>query len=527
MARDMVIIKHPFILAWKIELEWKDVENFSEWDPVLLRDFTEYFPEDGLSKVIQGFLKGELSPFPTEEEVQETAQAESSDEKPEVAEVAELAVEDRLILMSNGLEQSSDSIISHRIMAQLFLNLEEYASAVEVARKGVSIIKDITRKTGLALRQTTDYVNTTLATALISYQSPRNHPEAKSIFESILKRKPKNTKCLLGIGLILEEDHDYEEAYNFLQRARERDPSNVKIRSELAWCTALNGDLQSGLEILEDVLAQIRDDETQTREFKAEILYRIGHCKWELDPSSAARKDRDGAYASFLASIQADLNYAPAYTRLGIYYADYKKDKSRAKRCFHKAFELSSSEIEAAERLAKSFANKQEWDLVEAVAQRVVDSGKAKPAPGSKRKGDSWPYAALGVVQLNKQQYTKSIVSYQAALRISPGDYHSWVGLGESYHNSGRYIAATKAFEHAEALESGLSKKETNNIWFSKYMLANVKRELGEYDDAIGRYEAVLAIRPNEFGVMIALLQTLTESAWKNLETGLFNEAAK
>ncbi|EED12393.1 translation repressor/antiviral protein Ski3, putative [Talaromyces stipitatus ATCC 10500] len=524
LARDMVIIKHTFLLAWKIELEWKDVEDFSEWDPVLLRDFAEFFPEDGLSKVIQGFLKGELSPFPTETELRESAEAESNDVK---AEIAELAVEDRLILMSNGLEQSADSIIAHRVMAQLYLNLEEFASAVEVARKGISILKDVTRKTGLSLQQTTDYVNITLATALISYQSPRNHPEAKSIFESILKRKPKNTKCLLGIGLILEEDHDYEEAYNFLQRARERDPSNIKIRSELAWCTALNGNLQDGLEMLQDVLSEIKNDESQTGEFRAEILYRIGHCQWEIDPSSAARKNRNGAYASFLASIQADLNYAPAYTMLGIYYSDYKKDKARAKRCFHKAFELSSSEIEAAERLAKAFANKQEWNLVEAVAQRVVDSGKAKPAPGSKRKGHSWPYAALGVVQLNKQQYTKSIVSYQAALRISPGDYHSWVGLGESYHNSGRYIAATKAYEHAEASESTLSKSDGDNVWFSKYMLANVKRELGEYEDAISRYEDVLAIRSNEFGVMIALLQTLTESSYKNLETGLFNDAAK
>ncbi|KAF5014735.1 hypothetical protein F66182_14182, partial [Fusarium sp. NRRL 66182] len=289
LARDMVIIKHPFLLAWKIELEWKDVEDFSGWDPILLRDFTEFFPENGLSKVLQGFLKGDLSPFPVETELQESAQAESSDEK---AEVAELAVEDRLILMSSGLEQSSDSIISHRIMAQLYLNLEEYASAVEVARKGILIIKDITKNTGLGLAHTTGTVNTTFATALFSYQSPRNHPEAKGIFEIILKRKPKNTKCLLGIGLILEEDHDYEEAYNFLQRARERDPSNVKIRSELAWCTALNGDLESGLEMLQDVLAEVGDDETQNREFKAEILYRIGHCQWELDPSAASRKDR-------------------------------------------------------------------------------------------------------------------------------------------------------------------------------------------------------------------------------------------
>src|SRR5699024_10430692 len=121
------------------------------------------------------------------------------------------------------------------------------------------------------------------------------------------------------------------------------------------------------------------------------------------------------------------------------------------------------------------------------VAQRVVDSGKAKPAPGSKRRGYSWPYAALGTVQVNKQQYSKSVVSFQAALRISPGDYHSWVGLGESYHHSGRFIAATKAFDHAQQLEGKLSNDEKENIWFARYMLANVKRELGEYDDAISR----------------------------------------
>lgn len=99
---------------------------------------------------------------------------------------------------------------------------------------------------------------------------------------------------------------------------------------------------------------------------------------------------------------------------------------------FPKAFELSSSEVEAAERLAKSFAKSGEWDLVEVVSQRVIESGKAKPAPGSKKKGFSWPFAALGVVQLNNQEYAKSIVSFQSALRTAPANYYCWVGLGES-----------------------------------------------------------------------------------------------
>lgn len=521
-AQDMVIIKHPFELAWKIVLEWKDVNNYSEYDVGILREFRDFFPESGLSKVLRGFLESDLSPFPKEEkdEEDEVAGGESDDGTTDVA-------ADRLILMVEGLDLARDSIIAHRIMAELYLSLEEYESTVDVARKGLLNVKEAVRISGANLTNTTDALNITLANSLIYHHSPRYHTEAKGIFEEILQRKPTSTSCLLGIGLILKVDEDYVEAVSFLERAFERDPTNIKVLGELAWCRALTGELDKGLHDLEDALARLKEEKDPNKDFKAELLYRIGYCQWELDPSAAARKNREGAYASFLASIKANMNYAPAYSSLGIYYADYKRDKTRARRCFHKAFEQSPAEIEAAERLARGFADQKEWDLVEAVAQRVVDSGKAKPTPGSKRKGYSWPYAALGTVQVNKQQYTKSIVSFQAALRITPGDYHSWVGLAESYHHSGRYVAATKAFEHAQGLEDNLSDEEKQHIWFARYMLANVRRELGQYDAAIASYEDVLQTRPNDVGNSIALLQTLTESSWKNLDSGLFNSAAE
>ncbi|KAI9927714.1 hypothetical protein ASPWEDRAFT_52295 [Aspergillus wentii DTO 134E9] len=526
-AREMVIIKHPFELAWKIVLEWQDIQSFSEWDRGLLEDFIEFFPEDGLSKVLKGFLASELSPFPPKPPSDEQESDNRKDSETTNGENGEFAAQDRLILMVEGLEASSSSIIAHRIMGELYLSLEEYDSVVDVARKGIRNIQDLIKTTAIDLRNTTDCVNIMLGNALIYYQSPRNHPEAKGIFENILQRKPTSTSCLLGIGLILKVDEDYTEAVNFLERALERDPTNIKVQGELSWCRALDGDMESGFHGLQEVLSEIQRTRLDNRDFKSEILYRIGYCQWELDPSYSARKDRNGAYASFLASIQSNMNFAPAYTSLGFYYADYKKDKTRARRCFHKAFELSSSEIEAAERLSRAFADQKEWDLVEAVAQRVVDSGKAKPAPGSKRKGYSWPYAALGTVQINKQQYTKSIVSFQAALRISPGHYHSWVGLGESYHHSGRFIAATKAFDQAQQLEPNLPSSDKEQIWFARYMMANVQRELAEYEDAITRYEDVLSFRPDEIGVKIALLQTLTESSWRSLESGLYNDSAE
>lgn len=376
--------------------------------------------------------------------------------------------------------------------------------------------------------RTLDALSSTLATALVYYQAPKNHPEAKEIFQSILKRKPQFTAALIGLGLILEEEEEYEKAHEFLDQALKQDVSNGRIGAEAAWCQALSGDYQTGLDKLQGYLdyPQLDASNQRGRELRAQTLYRIGVCIWELDPSKAARKDRQGAYAKLLAAIKANPNYAPAYTLLGIFYEDYNKDRKRARQCFQKAFELSPSEIVAAERLARLFANQGEWDIVEAVSQRVVDSGRARQVPGSKRKGVSWPFSSLGVVQMNKQEYQKSIVSFLSALRISPDDYHSYVGLGESYHNSGRYNSASRAFNYAENPTDGVVLKKTDDeSWFTKYMLANVNRELGEYNTAIEGYEAVLSKRPKEFGVSIALLQTLVEKGWHCIETGFFGEA--
>ncbi|TKA66091.1 hypothetical protein B0A55_11435 [Friedmanniomyces simplex] len=67
--------------------------------------------------------------------------------------------------------------------------------------------------------------------------------------------------------------------------------------------------------------------------------------------------------------------------------------------------------------------------------------------------------------------------------------------------------------------------KVNGETWFARYMLANVHRELGEYDEAIGGLEAVLKERRGEFGVQLSLLQTFLEKAWRCLDTGLYGEA--
>lgn len=533
LARGMVIIKHPYKLAWDIAIEWNDIESVDALDANILREYYMFFPTSGLGKVLRGFMTSEISPFPAvpRSSTKEEPASDESDEDDDEGGVqldAPMPAEDRLLLISEGMSEAGSSILAHRLMGEYYQFLEEHESVVELMRNGLRLIQSESNKIGMSFRNCSESFTTLLATALVFYQSPRNHPEAKSLFDGILKSKPNSTAALIGVGLIYEEEEDYPAAIDFLDRALERDRTNIRVRAEAAWVRALNGEYASAKDELQACLAAIqekKEGDSHSRDLLAQTQYRVGVCLWNIDTSRSARKDRQGAYAFFLAALKSNLNFAPAYTSLGIYYADYAKDKKRARKCFQKAFELSPSEVEAAERLSRAFSETGDWELVEAVAQRVVDSGKVRAAPGSKKKSISWPFAALGIAELNKQEYAKSIVSFQSALRISPNDYHSWVGLGESYHNSGRYMAATKAFQHAEKFEDEVEQQKSGEVWFAKYMLANVKRELGEYDQAIGGYETVLKDRPGEFGVSVALIQTLVESSWDSVEKGLLGQA--
>lgn len=518
LAEGMVIIKHGFQLAWDLVLESRDLDELRDLDAGVLREYTVLFPQAGISKVLQAWLGSELSPFPAPPKGDDA----DDDKAPQPK---DLSPEDRMLLITDGLAGAEQSPFAYRLVSDYYLHLEEHETAVDTSRKGLDALSAESLKLGMSMQNTKDALNSVLATALVHYQSPRHHPEARKLFEDILQRKPKATPALIGLGLILEETENYGEAINYFTLALEQDKSNVRVGTELAWCRALCGDYATAQQELEDYLPSLKADDPRARDLRAQVLYRIGICIWELDPSKSARKDRNGAYARFLSAIKTNVSFAPAYTSLGRYYADYAKDKKRARQCFQKAFELSSAETEAAERLARSFADQGDWDIVEVIAQRVVDSGRARPPPGSKRKGISWPYSALGVVQMNKQEYQQAIVSFLAALRISPDDYQSYVGLGESYHNSGRYNSALRTFHHALEPPEGTPMKVSGETWFAKYMLANVHRELGDYDEAISGLRQVLEERLGEFGALMSMLQTLVEQAQRCLETGLFGQA--
>lgn len=537
LANDMVAINYPYKPAWDIALDWQDKKDIADYDVAFLRTYCTHFPDSDLYKIITAFLTSTLSPFPPapdQESAQNGSTAKSSEDESEDDDdggvptfVVPLTDDDRLVMMTEGVT-TVESTFGYRLAGQLFVHQGEYESTVEFMRKAREYLAQEQEKLSVAFQNTEDSFLLSLGTALVYFQSPRHHLTAKSLFDKVLEHDSTSTPALLGVGLIYEEEEEYDQAVDFLGRALERDSSNIRIRSEAAWVKALKGDWTRAREELTECI-ELLGTKAPPKELLAEIQYRVGVCIWNIDSSKQARKQRkgDSAYAYWLLALKNDVNHATTYTNLGIFYADYAKDKKRSRRCFQKALELSSSEVVSAERLARSFADDGDWDRVELVAQRIVDSGKVKPPPGSKRKGISWPFAALGVAELNKQDFHKAIVSFQSALRLSPDDYHSWVGLGESYHSSGRFVAATKAILNAQKLEEETEDDISGDTWFTKYMLANIKRELGDFDEAIDLYQAVMKTHAMEEGVILALMQTMVENALTSIEKGHFGKAVQ
>lgn len=86
-----------------------------------------------------------------------------------------------------------------------------------------------------------------------------------------------------------------------------------------------------------------------------------------------------------------------------MYYLEVAKppDPNRASKCFQKAFELDATQADAARRLAESFAEEREWDLVEVVARRTIEGeGGNDQSVSQHLPVNSWAWKALGVVEL-------------------------------------------------------------------------------------------------------------------------------
>lgn len=496
LGSEIVTIKSPVLLAYQIQLEWRDRTSLRELDINLVHDFIDFFPSEPLSNTLRAYLNSELSDF----------QVESLEDDESVR-----VEEDIIDLLVEALQNNPESIIAHRVLCEYYLSTKEYELVGETARTGLSNLQSLTKTRSLYLPKNFDTLSAMLGTSYVYYQAPKHHLEAEQIFDRLLKKTPNDLAALLGRGLIFQERSERAASRDAFLQACKAHPTVLQCQAEYGWSLILLKEVDNGKRELESVLKKLDERDLPASDLKGTILWRIGQCLWESNVEG--RKDRDGAYSYFVKALNSNSSYAPAFTSIGIFY-ELTGDHDRASKCFQRAFELDANELVAAKYLANGFANSHEWDLVEIIARRAADADKKRTIPGHEL---TWPQRALGVVELNNHNYLQAIQYFQTSLRVDNEDFNAWLGLGESYLGTGKYIAATKAFNKARSLDS------TN--WFAQYLLGTVQRDLSEYETAASTFRVVLATRPDEFGALTGLVETLILGAFHWLRKGYYSRA--
>ncbi|KAJ3899280.1 superkiller protein 3 [Lentinula edodes] len=490
-----VLLHIPDELAWTLFLERKDVAHIDDYGVALLQEFMELFPSHSLTTLLKGYFIYMQIP------ISEGARDDDN------------AVEDTDVgydMVLEAFPSVSTSLIAARIVSEIHLLETDYDNAIQVVESGLRTLAKFEQDNGKILSNVRLAFQVTLATSLVHLYPPKHHRRALQLVDEILLVSQENIAAIMGKGYILEASHEWGKAAENFAKVFEllgtEHDEGLRAQEEYAWCISRNGDVQGGIDSLQNILHILNGLEGRHHD-RARCHWRLGKCLWDL----ASEKIIEG-FQNFIAALKCDPNYAPAFTCLGIYYSEHlsPSDPARASKCFQKAFELDSREADAAHRLAKGFADEQEWDLVEVVARRTIegegglDGGLQKieeNVAGKYLPTNAWAWKALGVVSLMNRNYIPAINALQVALRAEPEDSLTWLRLGEAYLKSGRHSAALKALQRSQELHD-------ENDWLCSYFVAEVYRQTGQYEDAINQLEMVLSSKPTEFSVLTALAQT-------------------
>lgn len=330
-------------------------------------------------------------------------------------------------------EVQSGSVYAHILASGFYTALKEYELVADIAQAGINLTKTVEGQIGSRLPgyvlifagaqaeqrllRTLRYsliriLETNLAVALTHLNPPLQHTRALRLLDSLLRQTPNDMRCLLARAYIYEYAGRWQEAYEHFERVHHEtldDAIKFETRAEKAWCLGNIPDrTEESLEELHQVATTVDQNPEIDRVDKARFWWRYGQCSRLLRDE----EHKNAAFDAFNASILRDNTYAPSFTSLGFYYLEDVEpaDEESATKCFQKAFELDEREEIAARKLAESYAETEDWDLVEAIARRLVRNLYANkgtygtietPVAGSTAaRKYGWAWKAIGMADL-------------------------------------------------------------------------------------------------------------------------------
>ncbi|KAG5421274.1 SKI3 [Candida metapsilosis] len=535
-VEDMIFLKTTSLFCWNLYFDWNDAKSIDSLDEDRVIEYLQLFQNEGLGLVLFGYVMSDMSPYnkekiikglSTNEIVSSKTKKKKNNKKEETPELDELAdmddenddnshlylpQEEVLGVLLSGFQKVKGSVLANRIIINYYVHLRQYQVASERCREGIKILADLQRNFGVDLKNAKEDLLCSLATVYTYHEAPKNYTRAVQLYDKILSTNPDNVNAKVGKGLIYVERGELNEAKILLEEIVRDYPNNLEAESEYYWCLVKMGQHVEGRQGLHNFVTKITGGDLHSREIRAVAFWRLARSYMDSD-------EIDESYKYLIESLKNSDLYAPAYTLLGVLLQDHYGDLERGQKCFYKAFDLDSNEITAARYLVQQATQKNEWEVANVLAKRVVDNEATRRLI---MRGDtedpSWPYRVLGSGALNNQDDAKAVEWFQTALRTNAKDYHCWVGLGEAYFNCGRLDAAAKVFQHALEMNH-------ESDWTIQYLLGVVLCEMKDYNEGLTYLYSALEAQPNEECIISAIYKANIESSIKFLHSGFFGRA--
>ncbi|KAM4050000.1 superkiller complex protein 3 isoform 2-T3 [Anomaloglossus baeobatrachus] len=206
----------------------------------------------------------------------------------------------------------------------------------------------------------------------------------------------------------------------------------------------------------------------------ANYYFCLGLTYWFM--SEETKRDKTKAVTQFLKAAKLDPYMAKVFCYLGHYYREVASDKTRARGCYKKAFDLDGNDGASGAEAVDLSMELNDMDTALAILSSVTERASAGTA--------KWAWLRRGLFYLRVGQHSKAVSDLHAALRADPKDPTCWECLGEAYLSRGGYSTALKSFMKASELNP--------DSIYSAYKIASIKQILGTYTEAVTEYQHIV-----------------------------------
>lgn len=362
--------------------------------------------------------------------------------------------------LTEGLKHARTTVIAWLYLAEIQLRMHRYEETISSCRQGLKWLEKSVHDGNRYQKPKLQFLQ---AEALVKSGDADNADIAFGILEQLPNNEP--------VQLAMKGQAYLNKGQ--MEQASKISTDLTKSHSDLAESWELQGLIDYKQKNYMQAELSFRKA-LKINEDCGEYYYYLGLTYWFM--GEEMRKDKTKTATHLLKAAKLDTYNGKTFCYLGHYYRDVVQDKSRARGCYKKAFELNNSDEEAGAAAVDLSVELGDMETALAVLRIVTDRSSAGAA--------KWAWLRRGLYHLRVNQNSQAVADLQAALRADPIDSNCWECLGEAYLSRGGYTAALKAFTKANELNP--------DAVYNIYKIALIKQILGKYADAVAEYTQII-----------------------------------